>query len=85
MFPNIIKNALETCPASAIWLQLQQVFSTGNGNYPSDFRIKETDGAAKHPAELLNSCADLGGGHGHFCSPKAYLDEYMSVTMGGED
>ena len=25
------------------------------------------------------------GGHGHFCSPKAYLDEYMSVTMGGED
>ena len=66
MFPNIIKNALETCPASAIWLQLQQVFRTGNGNYPSDFRIKETDGAAKHPAELLNSCADLGGGHGHF-------------------
>lgn len=25
------------------------------------------------------------GGYGHFCSPKAYLDEYMSVTMGGKD
>ena len=23
------------------------------------------------------------GGRGHFCSPKAYLDEYVSATMGG--
>lgn len=24
------------------------------------------------------------GGRGHFCSPKAYLDEYVSATMGGD-
>ena len=60
LFMNIIKYALETCPPPLYGVNCSRFSRTGNGNYPSDFRIKETDGAVKHPAELLNSSANLG-------------------------